>query len=98
MRQICDNIVHRKCFANSNFGTTVLYEDHTTPVDSGLQGTTELCVQSDSTRNLVWTSSHAERANPDSYASCAGTPCHRRAAPLKVSVTPGLVMKNVFIE
>ena len=35
---------------------------------------------------------HAERANPDSYASCAGTPCHRRAAPLNVTVTPSLVM------
>ena len=23
VRQICDNIVHRKCFANSHFGTTV---------------------------------------------------------------------------
>ena len=25
VRQICDNIVHRKCFANSHFGTTVLH-------------------------------------------------------------------------
>ena len=39
----------------------------------------------------------AERANPDSYASCAGTPCYGRAAPLNVTVTPGLVVNMCAI-
>ena len=34
----------------------------------------------------------AERVNPESYASCASTPCDGSAAPLNVTVTLGLVM------
>ena len=40
-------------------------------------------------------SSGPARMPSESYASCAGMPCHRRAAPLNVTVTPGLVM-NMF--